>query len=314
VSRFLGISLALLLVFAVPVFAQSGAVRSVVLEYADDISTVRVIDRNGRDVGDIYYGYEFSEGDSIRTGPHGGAEVRLHPNGSIVRIGPDTTFRFDELQRRSTSDPNQFSVYAGKVRIVAARIRGTNYLVRTPTSALGVRGTDFVVEVRLGLRETILVRDGSVEVFNKSSRRSIIVDEGEWTDVLDDQSDVLDWDDWTDEFGEIDDYYEDLDFEDLDVADVFEDEFYESDYEYFDGWDDEEFEDDFLDDYEWDDEYLEEEFFDEADWLSDEDGEFGDDESRDFETDYSDDTYDSDEYDDYDDDGYYDDDYEGDDY
>jgi len=160
-----------------------------------------------------------------------GAEVRLRPNGSIIRIGPDTTFRLDELQRRSTSDPNQFSVYAGKVRIVAARIRGT----------------DFVVEVRLGLRETILVRDGSVEVFNKSSRQSVIVDEGEWTDVLDDQSDVLDWDD-------------------------------------------EGFEDDFLDEYEWDDEYLEEEFFD--------------DETRDFETDYSDHKYEYDYDDDYDDDDY----------
>lgn len=284
--------------FAAPAFSQQVTVRRATLEYADDVYDLSAVDGRGRDLGEVFIGQQFSEEDSIRTGPSSGAELRLEPNGTIIRIDAGTTFRFDNFQRRNRGT-TQVTVYSGKARVVAARVRGANYLVRTPTTALGVRGTDFIVEVRVGQREAVIVREGSVEVFSKRDRRSVIVDAGEWVDALDEEFNELEWDEWDDEFDQFDDFeefFEEIDFRDLDEEDVFADELYEGDFDYFEEWDDADYEDDFFDDYEWDDEYIDEEFFDEADWFDDE----FDNEDED---NYEDDGYeDESEFEDYDED------------
>lgn len=103
-----------------PLRVQNRAVRRAVPEYADNELLTRAIDPNGRDKGDISLGDRFSVGDSLRTRDTT-AEVRLEPNGTILKIGPDTTFRFDTFNSGIGSKANEFSVYSGKVRFVAAR-------------------------------------------------------------------------------------------------------------------------------------------------------------------------------------------------
>ncbi|MBT3276024.1 MAG: FecR domain-containing protein, partial [Spirochaetales bacterium] len=184
-----------LLLLSTPLIAQNGAVREAVLEYADDEYELSAIDQDGKDKGDIYLGDRFEEGDSIRTRSTG-AEIRLQPNGTIIKIAPETTFRFNSFHSRTGSGTNEFSVYAGKVRVVAARIRGSNYQIRTPTTVTGVRGTDFTVEVQVGQREAIIVRTGKVEVYSKSLKTSVLVNEGQFTDAVDEDFIAEEWDDW----------------------------------------------------------------------------------------------------------------------
>jgi hypothetical protein len=257
--------------------AQNASVRSAVLVYADDITDLRAIDDDGRAISDVDLGHSFRSGDSIRTGVSGGAELRLEPNGTLLRLGPDATVRFDRFVARFGVGSNEMSVYQGKLRMVAARIRGAGYLVRTPATAAGVRGTDFVVDVIPGRRDAVIVRSGSVEVFSRELRRSVIVEEGYFVDALAEEFEPVDWDEWEwddEEYADFDDYFDEIDFLELDVDDVYDDDLYENNFDYFDDED-----------------------LDEADWLWDEDDPFWDDDEFD-----DDDFADDDEYEDDDDD------------
>ena len=84
------------------------------------------------------------EGDAILTAADGELHANLTDGAVIVR--PNTQLRLTRYQANGTaSDTSVFNLVKGSFRSITGWIARTNpagYLIRTPTSTLGVRGTD----------------------------------------------------------------------------------------------------------------------------------------------------------------------------
>jgi hypothetical protein len=177
-TRAVAIALFLLLPFAV--FAQEEPVA--ILEYFSNQQQITITDSDGFEYN-FYIGMDLVPGDTIST-DNANAEIRLDPNGTIVKIAPNTEFTIESIQGRSQQNSNSFSMAFGKVRTVAAEVSGARYEVRTPGAVGGVRGTDFGVEYREGSRNGLAVLDGEVEFTNLETGESITLNSGEYADTF----------------------------------------------------------------------------------------------------------------------------------
>lgn len=93
-----------------------------------------------------------AEGDSIATGATGEAHFNML-DGGYIAARPNTKFRFVQYQAiGEASDRSVLGVLEGSLRIVSGWIgqfSQKNYVVRTPTATIGIRGTDHETHVRL---------------------------------------------------------------------------------------------------------------------------------------------------------------------
>ncbi|HOV40038.1 MAG TPA: FecR family protein, partial [Spirochaetales bacterium] len=153
-----------------------------ILEYFDNPQGVEIQDAEGFHVVEVYFGLPLSEGDRIRTRAST-VELRLIPNGSIVKITPHTEFRVDALQGGKSPDTNAFTLTTGKIRTIAAKKTGSKYEIKTPSAVCGVRGTDFAMEVIPGTREGVVVREGTVE-FARKTGEQVSLAAGQAADVF----------------------------------------------------------------------------------------------------------------------------------
>ncbi len=90
------------------------------------------------------------EGDRIVTGPKSAAAFTL-ADGSVVSVGPNTSLDLTHFVFDPTSQNGSMllNLLQGTVRMITGIMGKTNpELVRvtTPTTVVGVRGTDFIVE------------------------------------------------------------------------------------------------------------------------------------------------------------------------
>jgi hypothetical protein len=90
------------------------------------------------------------ETDRIRTGGNGAASLTLK-DGTVLVMGPDTTVDLTRFQFDTTTQKGHFALdlLQGSVRVITgllAKINPDLFKVSTPTSVVGVRGTDFIVE------------------------------------------------------------------------------------------------------------------------------------------------------------------------
>jgi FecR protein len=154
----------LLILILLPVSIAAQSDPTAVLEYFEDpYGDMIITDETGRTLDFFDMGEVLPPGFSISTGA-GVAEIRLNPNGTILKLAEDTDFSITNLQGYKGSPSNEFSLLAGKMRTIAARTSGINYYnVRTPTAVMGVRGTDFINEVGQAV-SNVVVRQGLVEV------------------------------------------------------------------------------------------------------------------------------------------------------
>ena len=171
----------LLLISGGLLFAQEKPVG--VLEYFDNAREISVQDSEGFEYKYVRFGMDLKPGDIITT-KNTHAEVRLSPNGSIIKIAANTRFSVDSLQGREDASKNVFSLAAGKIRMVAARNIKSRYEVRTPTAVCGVRGTDFGLEVIEGVRDAAAVLSGEIEFISKELNKSVTLTDGQFADVF----------------------------------------------------------------------------------------------------------------------------------
>lgn len=163
-------------------FAQYGTPVAI-LEYYDDDLEIEITGADGIALEDIYYGMELQEGDTIRTN-RTGAELRLDPNGSIIKLSYFTVFTIENLQKSET-DSNNFNLITGKIHAIAARAGfGERYQIRTPSAVAGVRGTDFGVISLPGSEEKAFVIDGLIEYTNSLTNQKIQLGSGMVGDAL----------------------------------------------------------------------------------------------------------------------------------
>jgi hypothetical protein len=144
------------------------------LVYYEDPSGDMIV--RGRDGGviDFDMGTILNPGTKIFTGS-GFAELQLEPNGTILKLSSGTTFELTSLQGRGGSTSNIFTLYAGKLRTVAAHIFGRedNYTIKTSTAVCGIRGTDLLNDLTPGAG-AVICRDGIVEVTSPAGKKVTI--------------------------------------------------------------------------------------------------------------------------------------------
>lgn len=179
-------SAVLVLLTLVPVvaIAQASPAPVAVLVYADDIWEVEILDFTGVPLDYVDFGSEVLIGFGVRTGATT-AELRLEPNGSLLRIAEGSFVKIEELQGLSNTRVNSAALIAGRVRFVAASVSGQNYRITTPSAVIGVRGTDFAVAVDEDRGATVAVERGQVEVFDPFSRRNERIGPGQAFSVRD---------------------------------------------------------------------------------------------------------------------------------
>jgi hypothetical protein len=88
--------------------------------------------------------------DRLTTGKTGAATITLK-DGTILTMGPDTTMDLSQFAFDSTTQNGNFllDLLQGSVRVVTGLLGKVNpelFKVKTPTSVVGVRGTDFIVQ------------------------------------------------------------------------------------------------------------------------------------------------------------------------
>ena len=123
---------------------------------ADEIGRVKVargsvtIERTGRNLP-ATLGMTLQEGDVVVTGGDGSAGVTFNDD-SLLSIGPDSALAIDRFAFDTTTHAGRFdtSLRRGTLSAVSGKIARQSadaMKVRTPSTILGVRGTEFVVHV-----------------------------------------------------------------------------------------------------------------------------------------------------------------------
>ncbi len=97
-------------------------------------------------------GARLEPGDRIVTGADGAATVTLK-DGTVLTVGPNSVVALSRFEFEPTTQRGELLVdlLEGSIRVVTgllARISPDLFKVSTPTSVVGVRGTDFIVEAR----------------------------------------------------------------------------------------------------------------------------------------------------------------------
>ena len=105
---------------------------------------VKVIGSNGAErVPQV--GENVMEGDTLQSGKTGELHMRMQDNGFIA-VRANTKIKIETYQAKGTdSDSSVFSLLAGTFRSITGWIgkyNRKNYSIRTPTSTIGIRGTD----------------------------------------------------------------------------------------------------------------------------------------------------------------------------
>ena len=196
--------------------AQESGDPVALLEYYSDPDGVEVYDIDGNLIDEIFFGMELMPGDRIKT-LSSSAEIRLDPNGTIIKLSYNTEFTIEALQQDEQS-ANEFTLFGGKLRAIAAKIglfQRNNYSIQTPSAVAGVRGTDFGLEVVPSLSDAAFVFEGAIEYTSLASGETLDLAAGQFADVFGDTFQAVNL--AAEDFASL---YQDLQFEELSPADV----------------------------------------------------------------------------------------------
>jgi ferric-dicitrate binding protein FerR (iron transport regulator) len=105
------------------------------------------------------------EGDEISTGSDGFAEI-IFTDGSKIKLGPNSSFKVARLgKRRSIYEVLKGRVHAEYACIKRSKMPCRGRLnVRTPMAHIGVRGTEFSLEVQPGDSVKVMVFEGVLQL------------------------------------------------------------------------------------------------------------------------------------------------------
>jgi len=109
-------------------------------------------------------------GDTIRTGHNGKAEVYFLDGEGVIRLGPNSCFRLEE----DKSGEQTIEFLKGNIQFEAER----PFKVHTPTVAVAVRGTQFLLSEVEGKGTEVIVFEGSIELSDLKGRKTVIVSAG----------------------------------------------------------------------------------------------------------------------------------------
>lgn len=123
---------------------------------AQDIGLVKVSNgsveiRRGADSLPARVGTALRASDILVTGADGSAGVTFTDN-SLVSVGPNSVFAIDKYRFDTTTHAGEFegSLRKGRLAAVSGKMvkqSPESMRIRTPSAIMGVRGTEFVVQV-----------------------------------------------------------------------------------------------------------------------------------------------------------------------
>jgi len=190
IMKRIGISAALvavLLLLPSLLFAQAAksSAPTVILAYYEDVSgAMAVKNEKGGDVA-LVEGLKLQKGWTLITDKGDLAELKLDPNGTIIKVSQKTNLKIDALQGSGSDDKNAFSVALGKIRTVAGKATGNEkYTFKGNSAVCGVRGTDFGMEVNPGKAETAFVFEGLIDFTKIDSGEAIQIGKGMIADAF----------------------------------------------------------------------------------------------------------------------------------
>lgn len=123
---------------------------------ASDVGSVKVakgavaVERDGKRQN-VSVGMAIRPMDTIHTGADGAVGITFLDN-SLLSAGPNSMLAIDRYQFDSTTHAGEFdaSLKAGTLAVVSGKLVKQNpesMRVRTPAAIMGVRGTEFLVQV-----------------------------------------------------------------------------------------------------------------------------------------------------------------------
>jgi len=126
------------------------------LAHAADIGQIKVakgtvtIERAGKSLA-AAVGTRVQTSDVVRTGADGSVGITMTDN-SLLSAGPNSALALDRYEFDSTTNQGHFdaSLRNGTLAVVSGKLAKQSpdaMTLRTPTTILGVRGTEFVVRV-----------------------------------------------------------------------------------------------------------------------------------------------------------------------
>jgi len=178
----------LILAFMVAGFTTVAAQQSLVLEFVDGSNLDIVFPDTtsySYSSGSILEGDSIPVGSTVKTGADTSVELKLKPNGTVIKLAKNTIFRVEGLATPQ-KDQNGFTLVAGKIRAVATT--GSQYSIYTANTVAGVRGTDFSMSFEEGVKATLLVARGKVEFGGRGEgdaiANAIMVGAGQFADFF----------------------------------------------------------------------------------------------------------------------------------
>ena len=108
------------------------------------------LEREGKKLP-VKVGTPVQQSDVVVTGADGAAGITFTDN-SLLSVGPNTVLGIDKYQFDSTTHAGQFdaNLKKGTLAVISGKMvkqQPESMRVRTPISIMGVRGTEFVVQV-----------------------------------------------------------------------------------------------------------------------------------------------------------------------
>ncbi|TVQ24157.1 MAG: hypothetical protein EA383_11835 [Spirochaetaceae bacterium] len=156
-------------------FALSAQQATAVVEYFDDEFEVQLFDADGFELQVFSFGQELTEGSRVRT-RNSSLELRLVPNGSIIRVAPNSEVMIDRLQGTTNVE---MTMTSGRLRHVASRVSGADYRMRSGTVTAGVRGTDYIIS-----ENEIVVFSGLVDALRNDTNEVVSLAAGQSVSAL----------------------------------------------------------------------------------------------------------------------------------
>lgn len=97
-----------------------------------------------------------TEGDKIITGPNSSAKIELENENAVLTLSENTRIYLSELKGQGDDQQTSVNLQAGGVgsKVKKALSKVSRFNIKTPTAAMGVRGTQFYT----------LYRDGDVDI------------------------------------------------------------------------------------------------------------------------------------------------------
>ena len=131
--------------------------------------TVRAVNATGQTRA-LRKGDAINESDTVSTEKNSSAQIKMR-DGGLIAMRPESELKFDNFVFNGEQDGTEksfFSLLKGGMRAITGmigRLRKNNYLVRTQTATIGIRGTDH--EIYVVLPGSALAATVPVGTYNK---------------------------------------------------------------------------------------------------------------------------------------------------